>query len=121
MMSLREEERLLNAISKPLQLTESEHDEHAAEIRRLLDVQTIGSQFGRVWWNECWPHSALHEACGPNTQSHVGAQLLLSDERCDVNRLDNTGCAALTTCVRLVKSEDDKYATLRKIPRNRNS
>ena len=35
-----EEEKLFQAISKQLELVESEQDEHAAEIRRLLDVQT---------------------------------------------------------------------------------
>ena len=101
---LREEEQLLNAISKQLHLVESEHDEHAAEIRRLLDVQTIspwagclqnvqaiGAWADRVWWNDYWPHSALHVACGPNIRSHIGAQLLLSDKRCDVNILDKDG------------------------------
>ena len=110
-----QEKRLLKLISKHLELVESEHDEHAAEIRRLLDVQTIGSQFGRVWWNECRPQSALHVACGPNIRSHVGAQLLLSDERCDVNQQDYTLETALAMCVRLVESEDDKYTKIIKL------
>ena len=35
--------------------------------------------------------SALHEARGGNAASHVGAQLLIDDARCDVNLPDNNG------------------------------
>ena len=111
---LREEEQLLNAISKPLHLVESEDDKHAAEIRRLLDVKISRSQPGRVWWNECWPQSALHVACSPSIRSHFGAQLLLSDERCDVNILDKDGNTALMLAVTLILEENDKFAQLTK-------
>ena len=46
-------------------------------------------------------------ACGWGIKSHVGVQLLLSDERCDVNLLAGDGYTALMMAVRQVVSEDD--------------
>ena len=51
-------------------------------------------------------------ACENDIQSHFGAQLLLSDERCDVNLQDGRGDTALMIAVGKVKSKDDKHAKI---------
>ena len=52
----------------------------------------------------------MHVACGYQILSHVGAQLLLSDKRCDVNLLDDLRRTALMTAVSWVLSVDDEHA-----------
>ena len=77
-----------NEICRALELTESEHDEHADTIRRVL--KTPGFVVNRLhrWDDMLSRRAVLHVACGGNVLSHVGVQLLLSDERCDVNLPD---------------------------------
>ena len=96
-----------NDLCRALELTESEHDEHADTIRRVLkmpgfDVNKQGQ------WGKWWKHrAALHVACGDNIRSHVGAQLLLSDDRCDVNLQDGHGNTALMEALSWVVSSDN--------------
>ena len=103
-------------LCKALELTESEHDEHAHTIRRVL--KTPGFDVNMLEeWGECRKYrSPIHVACHQNIRSHVGAQLLLSDERCDVNLLiimgDDAGRTALMTAVERVKCEDDNHAKI---------
>ena len=96
-----------NDLCRALELTESEHDEHADTIRRVLmtpgfDVNRLG-QWSKRWWGR----TALHVGCGDNIRSHVGAQLLLSDDRCDVNLQDGHGNTALMEALSWVVSSDN--------------
>ena len=59
--------------------------------------------------------TALHAACGYGINSHVGAQLLLSDARCDVNVLNSDDNTPLMTAVRKVTSHDDVHAKVVKL------
>ena len=54
--------------------------------------------------------TALHSACEYGIESHIGAQLLLSDKRCDTNIQDKNGYAALAEAVKWTKSTDDPWA-----------
>ena len=107
---------LFEDMCRALELIESEHDIYAGIIRLVLKTPGFDVNTLQQWGNE-WRHrrAALHAACGDTIRSHVGAQLLLSDERCDVNLRDGDGRTALMTAVRLVESENDKHA---KIVRN---
>ena len=101
---------LFQKLWRSLKLTESEDDEHADTIRDVLckpefDVNIHKRQYS------CRP-GALHVACGYKIRSHVGAQLLLSDERCDVNLQDDGGGTALMETVVYVRFDDDKYAKI---------
>ena len=92
---------------KAVKRVKSEHGGKANEIRHLLADERID-----VNYRDQLGETALHAACGYNIRSDVGAQLLLNDERCDVNVQDDFGITALMTAVRLVESEDDKYAKI---------
>ena len=104
----------LEDLCKALQLTGSNNDAHADTIRRVLN--TPGFDVNRLdGWNERLKNNrvALHVACGyVPIWSHFGAQLLISDERCDVNLQDKYGHTALMTAVKHVRSEDDKHAKI---------
>ena len=57
--------------------------------------------------------SSLHLACGQRIASHIGAQLLLGDARCDVNRPTNDdGETALMITVQYVTKQMDTHAKL---------
>ena len=95
---------------RALELTEHEQDKHASIVNLVLndhefDVNELKSV-------NKWARAALHVACGRNVQSHVGAQLLLADERCDVNLQDGDGRTPLMTAVRWAKSENDKHVKI---------
>ena len=98
-------------LQEPLLSVESENDKHAATIRRILD--TPGIQLNSRMC--AWTHgekivTALHIACFEDIHSHVGAQLLLSDERCDVNVQDRPyGYTALMEAAQHVKSDGDMH------------
>ena len=96
------------ALMMAVRLVEFEDDKHARIIRLLLAHPRI-----EVNKSETMGITALHVACDDGIQSHVGAQLLLSDERCDVNLSEyRDGVFPLMTAVRYVKSEDDKHAKI---------
>ena len=56
-----------------------EHDRRAGLIRCLLSDKHIDVNF-----RDPLGEAALHAACDDGIKSHVGAQLLLSDERCRI-------------------------------------
>ena len=94
---------LFERLCRALESTESEHDEHADTIRRVL--KTPGFDVNRLeqWGEARWDHrEALHVACDDDIRTHIGAQLLLSDERCDVNIPDNRSNTAMMFAVRRV-------------------
>ena len=100
-----------NKLSHALQSTRSEHDEHADTIRASLKSPDLDVNRLVKWCLITPTTTLLNVACGSGIQSHVGAQLLLSDERCDVN-LQNGGDTALMKAATLVNSEDDKHAKI---------
>ena len=105
---------LFQRLCQALEFTESEHDEHADTIRDVLSKPEFNvNRRGNL--RDSAHTVALHVACADAIRSPVGAQLLLSDERCDVNLQDVNGYTALMTAVRYVKSEDDKHAEIIRI------
>ena len=54
----------------------------------------------------------MHRACDSGIKSHVGAQLLLSDERCDLNLQDKNGNTAILKAMRYVEFADDAHAKI---------
>ena len=100
-----------NDLCQALEFTEYEHDKHADIIRHVIrnpefSVNTIHG------WRGSLAKAALHVACGDTIQSSVGAQLLLSDKRCDVNLSDFTGDTAMITALKQVRSENDIHAQI---------
>ena len=91
--------RQLNKLWRALVSTRSEHDEHADIIRAKLNKPAFDVNELKVWYDGWSAEAALHVSCGNDIRSHVGAQLLLNDERCDVNLQYNDGDTALMKTV----------------------
>ena len=89
----------------------TEDDEHAATIRRWLD--TPGVDINETIF--AWTAPVLHAACDWGIKSSVGAQLLLSDERCDVNVQDEDGEAALHIAAFRAQQLDDHHGLILKM------
>ena len=110
---LEDESKYFDNLMCALVSTRSEHDEHADTIRAALNNPEFDINRLRVWGGLPFAEAALlHVACSFVTQSHVGAQLLLSNERCDVNLQDSDGDTALMKAVEEVETEDDKHAKI---------
>ena len=108
--------KLFKDLCRALELTESENDEHADTIREVLRKPEFNiNMHGRWDRSMYYLRGALHVACGKKTRSHVGAQLLLSDERCDINIQDFVGRTALIETVTKVKHHDDKHAKIMRL------
>ena len=95
------------ALMITVQLVKYDGDKHAKIIQLLLGHPRID-----VNKQNKSGETALGKACGDAIESHVGAQLLLSDEKRDINEHKDFGYTALTTAVRWVQSENDKHAKI---------
>ena len=103
--SVYEETHLMLAV----RLVTSWHDEHAEMIRSLLidPAVNVNEQDQRGL-------SALHKACSHDISSDIGAKLLLSDERCDVNIANGHGNTPLMWSVMHTSAESDKHHLITK-------
>ena len=95
------------ALMAAVRWVKSKDDKHVKITRLLLAHPRID-----VNKQNTWGQTALHKACGYGIASHVGAQLLLSDERCDINLQDGDSYTALMVAVRWVCFEDDEHARI---------
>ena len=108
---------LFKILCQALELTRSYHDKYADTIRQVLKTPEFDVNSVKDWGDlvSVQGSSALHVACGPRTRSHVGVQLLLSDERCDVNLRNDNGDTALMVAVKLVQFKGDKHSKIMRL------
>ena len=98
------------ALMTAVKWVRSDDDQYAEIIRLLLAHPHININMKSANWNN--NQTALHKASVADIKSHVGAQLLISDKRCDVNVLDSEGNTPLMKAVRLAKYRHDKHAKI---------
>ena len=77
---LEDESEYFENLRRALESTRSEHDEHADTIRAALNNPELDVNELRDWVDGLPDKTVLHMACSVVIQSHVGAQLLLSDD-----------------------------------------
>lgn len=86
---------------------QSQRDEYGKTMRRLLSHPN----FNINYVNEEY-QTLLHMACCSDVMTNIGAHMLISDERCDINVQNFAGYTPLIMCVRLASSMQGYYGSI---------